>query len=171
MEAHKLFLVTGASGSGKTTAVKRFAELEPDGLEFCYFDSIGVPSNEEMIQEFGSGENWRKVNTQAWIQKIQSEYLSNIDVIFDGQMRPSFIEEVCKAGNLRSYEVILFDCDNATRTKRLIERNHAELANQQMMNWAKYLRNECKEFGYKIIDNSKMTVDEGVQALREIVGK
>jgi dephospho-CoA kinase len=171
MTTHKLFFITGASGSGKTTTIKKLEEIDLPDIKYCYFDSIGVPSPEEMIKEFGSGENWQKAKTQEWVQKIQDTMLSKADVVFDGQMRPIFIEEACKACNLASYEVILFDCNDDERKKRLIGRGHADLANEQMMNWARHLRDESSNLGYEILDNSSMTLDESVQALREIIGK
>lgn len=29
-------------------------------VAFCYFDSVGVPTKEEMEKQYGSGENWQK---------------------------------------------------------------------------------------------------------------
>jgi hypothetical protein len=35
-------------------------------INCLYFDSIGVPSPEQMIAEFGSGENWQRAKTFDW---------------------------------------------------------------------------------------------------------
>lgn len=98
----KLFFLIGASGSGKTTATK---ELERQGIahfKILYFDSIGVPSIEEMEEKYDGPEEWQKVKTAEWVQVIKREFLSNIDVLFDGQTRPSFIEKACHENGLTS---------------------------------------------------------------------
>ena len=56
---HSLFFVTGASGTGKTTVVKGLKARRPD-IVFRYFDTIGLPSQEEMAKEFGNGERWQR---------------------------------------------------------------------------------------------------------------
>jgi uridine kinase len=43
-----LVVLTGASGSGKTTLAKRIQERYPKECEVMFFDSVGVPSSEEM---------------------------------------------------------------------------------------------------------------------------
>lgn len=159
---NKIYFIIGASGAGKTTALKNIEKENPNDFDYCYFDSIGVPSNEEMIEKFGSGDNWQKINTNFWVQKMKK---STKPAILDGQTRPSFIEEACNANNVTSYEVILFDCSNEVRKQRLVERGHPELANEQMMNWAKYLRNESLPRGYKIIDNTNLTQKESKEIL------
>ncbi|WP_162292474.1 hypothetical protein [Candidatus Promineifilum breve] len=46
-----LVIVTGASGAGKMAAVRRLAASNRPGLHCYFFDSIGVPSEEEMVRE------------------------------------------------------------------------------------------------------------------------
>lgn len=53
-------VVTGASGVGKTTLVRAIEERGLEGVRCYYFDSIGVPSSEEMVARFGSGEGWQE---------------------------------------------------------------------------------------------------------------
>jgi ABC-type ATPase involved in cell division len=50
--------VTGASGVGKTTLFRELEKRHESKKEwrFLHFDSIGVPSHEDMIKRFGSGE-------------------------------------------------------------------------------------------------------------------
>ena len=48
-----IILITGASGSGKTTVLKTLESMIPVGqVAMHYFDSLGVPSLEEMIEQF-----------------------------------------------------------------------------------------------------------------------
>jgi hypothetical protein len=49
-----IIILTGASGSGKTTIAEKIAEQCPEACVFR-FDSIGVPSPEKRIAGWGSG--------------------------------------------------------------------------------------------------------------------
>ncbi len=166
---NKIFFVIGASGAGKTTTVRNVEKTNPKDFQYCYFDSVGVPSNEEMIQKFGSGENWQKETAKYWVKKIKDECLDLKPTILDGQIRPSFVEEACIENNITSYEVILFDCSDEARNQRLIDRGHSRLVNEQMMNWAKYLKEESLKRGYFIIDTSDLTQEQSKENLLKII--
>jgi dephospho-CoA kinase len=161
----KLFFLIGASGSGKTTATK---ELERRGIsrfKILYFDSIGVPSIEEMEEKYDGPEEWQKIKTIEWVQIIKRDFLPNIHVLFDGQTRPSFIENACHENGIKEFEVILFDCSDDERKRRLVTRDQANLADENMMNWAKFLRKECQNRGCLIIDNTTMQIEETASQL------
>lgn len=168
---NKLFFLIGASGSGKTTIIKIIEKKKLDNLQICYFDSVGVPSTEEMIKNYGSAEEWQKVKTIEWTQKIKKNFLSAKTVVLDGQTRPSFIEKACKENNVINYEIILFDCSDDIRKSRLTARGHPELADDRMMNWAKHLREDCDLRRIKIIDTSNLPIDECASELIGIVGR
>ena len=161
----KIFFLIGASGSGKTTATK---ELERRGLanfKILYFDSIGVPSIEEMEVKHGGPEEWQKIKTIEWVKVIKRDFLSDTHVLFDGQTRPSFIEKACHNNGIKEFEVILFDCSDEERKRRLVARGQANLADENMMNWARYLRKECQDRGYRVIDTTPMKIEEMVSQL------
>lgn len=166
---NKLFFITGASGSGKTTTIKNIQEDRTENLDFFFFDSIGVPTPEEMKNKFGSGEEWQRITTHNWVKKIKEETLTEKSALLDGQINPSFIDEACKENNLENYEVILFHCSDEKRSERLIERGHPELVNEDMNNWSKYLHEEAVKRGYKIINTTKLTPAESVNILKEII--
>lgn len=152
-----LFFLIGASGGGKTTAAKALEANKIPTLSFYYFDSIGVPSFEEMVKEYGSTDEWQRIKTIEWAQKLKND-LSSTSVVLDAQTRPSFIEEACQKANIKNYAIILFDCSDAVRKDRLTRRNQPELANEQMMNWAAYLRKECAERNAVVIDTSTLPI-------------
>ncbi len=165
-----LYFIIGSSGSGKTTAVKN---LQKEGLvdaEFFFFDSVGVPSHEEMVAKFGGGEGWQKWGTSHWVKKAK-ELLANRVVILDGQTRPSFIEEACKDEEIDDYKIILIDCSDEERTKRLIERGQPELVNDTLPTWSKYLRNECEKRNCARIDNTDFTQEQTKEALKKLLGR
>ena len=156
----KLIFVIGASGVGKTTTVKALEKAPLPNYQICYFDSIGVPSFTQMNEKYKSPEEWQRVKTIEWVKTIKETLLSHTHVILDGQTRPTFIEDACLENEITDYEVILFDCSDAARTKRLVERGHPELADQQMMNWAKYLRQESQKRNYKTINNTHLNSED-----------
>lgn len=166
--------MTGASGSGKTALVNhlRSSAATPLDLALFQFDSIGVPSPEVMVRDFGSGENWQQAKTLEWIERISRDHLQTRDVILEGQMRLSFIEEaVRRAGGgaqPSGVKIVLVDCTDAVRAHRLeVLRGQPELSNADMRNWAAYLRREAISGGHAIIDTSEMSVAEAAaQALK-----
>jgi hypothetical protein len=52
----------------------------------------------------------------------------------------------------------------------LLKRGQPELANDQMMQWARYLVAETRRIGGTIIDNDGLSVTETAAALARIVG-
>lgn len=144
MKTNNIFFIIGASGSGKTTTVKAIERMQLPDFTILYFDSIGVPSLEEMIKYYGGPEEWQKIKTAEWIGQIREKFLSSTNILFDGQTRPTFIEKGCISENIASYKVILLDCSDEERKRRLLVRSQKELADENMMNWARYLRKECE---------------------------
>ena len=165
---HRLLFLIGASGAGKTTVAKKL-EKTGTGVQVCYFDSIGVPSLEEMERDYGSGEEWQRVKTIEWIRNIKQDYLGEKDTILDAQTRPSFIQEGCKEAAVENYRIILFDCSDEVRRERLSGRGQPELATERMMEWGKYLREECQKEGCVVVDTSTLTIEQGMAALKEMV--
>src|SRR4029077_4512365 len=78
----RLIVITGASGAGKTTAAKI---LEPRLTDFAffYFDAIVVPSAEEMIKQYGSGEEWQRHKTMEWVRRLTAECLDRSRAVLD----------------------------------------------------------------------------------------
>ncbi|GAB6091681.1 nSTAND3 domain-containing NTPase [Spirochaeta dissipatitropha] len=59
-----IYFITGASGVGKTTLVANLKnQYSEKAWDFFHFDSIGVPSLEEMEEKYGSGSEWQKAMT------------------------------------------------------------------------------------------------------------
>src|SRR5215471_7493647 len=112
-------ILIGASGSGKTTIARTIASHYSDEVQVFHFGHIGVPSAQQMIAEYGSGEAWQRTKTLEWIAKLASVVTASSGVLFEGQTRPSFLAEAFAAmGNIK-YTPILIDCDDRTRARRL----------------------------------------------------
>jgi shikimate kinase len=149
----RLIVLTGASGSGKT-AIAKTVQSCCRNTDVLFFDSIGIPSLDRMIAECGSPEEWQRAKTTEWIARIAG-LPKRRNVLFEGQTRISFLLEAVSAAGIRDYRIILVDCDDAIRRRRLnADRGQPELANPKMMIWASFLRDEAKRHGCEILDTS-----------------
>jgi hypothetical protein len=122
-----------------------------------------------MINEYGSVEQWQRRRTIEWIGRIKTESLCRAPVILDGQARQAFVDEACAIAGVSHYRIILFDCEDVVREHRLIARGHPELANNQMVNWARYLRDEASRRGDPIIDTTRLTIEEAGELLSVVI--
>ena len=163
----RLVILTGASGSGKTAIAEAIKIGHPELADVLHFNSIGVPSPETMVAGWGSGEDWQRASTLAWMTRIASMSDQRRAVLFEGQMRFAFLRESVAAAAIADFSVMLIDCDDETRTRRLVSNRHQpDLANATMMNWAAYLRREAQEAGCEILDTSQAPLEASVAHVR-----
>lgn len=156
-------ILIGASGSGKTTIARAIEDRYAGSVRVQYFDRIGVPSTEQMVAEYGSSYEWQRAKTIAWMAKLAPLSRSNRKLLFEGQTRLSFLAEGAAAARGVSYLPILVDCDDNTRSQRLtMARGQPELASDDMMRWASYLRREADERGCEILDTSVLSLEDSV---------
>jgi hypothetical protein len=160
-----LVILTGASGSGKTTLARAVKQENLLNCEVVFFDSVGVPSDEEMLA-FGDGHQpggaWQRATTISWMERIAVMLRAGASVLFEGQMRIAFIQEALAITGIEGARIILVDCADATRFARLHgERNQPELANDDMMSWSGYLRDEALNTGCEILDTGGVPFEAG----------
>ena len=160
-----ILVVTGASGAGKTAAVRRLEARGRPGVRCFYFDSIGVPSEEVMKRDFGGGEGWQADATNRWISRLATETRSGDVSILDGQTRPSFVRAALAESTRIAARVVLFECAQAVRHARLGVRGHPELAEPRMDIWAGYLRGQADALKLPIVDTTSLNVDAMADAL------
>ncbi|MBE9051279.1 AAA family ATPase [Nostocales cyanobacterium LEGE 11386] len=166
-----ILFLSGASGVGKTTIVNALKAKNTNKSHFfIHFDSIGVPSLTEMIEQVDSGERWQEITTHKWIAKILKEYQKTDTVIIEGQVRLNFIEDACQNFGLTKYAIALIDCTWEVMQERLINiRQQPELVNSDMQNWANLLRKQALCKNIKIIDTSVYTLEEVLDILQNQV--
>ncbi len=162
-------VLIGAAGSGKTTIARAIAQRYPDAVQVFHFDRIGVPPVEQMIAEHGSGEGWQRAKTLEWMARLAPLSRSGRPLLLEGQTRLAFLAEGARAAGGAAYLPILLDCDDETRSRRLaLERQQPELANEEMMNWARHLRGAARRGGCEILDTSTLALE---QCIIEVVAR
>lgn len=166
-----VYFITGASGVGKTTLVaqlkKKYANMT---WPFLHFDSIGVPSVEEMEKEFGSPSGWQEAKTHEWIDRLINEYHDE-KVFLEGQVNLQFIHDGFAKHNFKNYKIILVDCDGEEMAYRLThKRGQPELLTDDMKNWLKFLRSQAHELGAPVINTSNLSEEEVLKEFENKVG-
>lgn len=164
----RLIVLIGASGSGKTAVAERLEQRPPWTGHTHYFDSIGVPSAEEMAS-YGGGEGWQRWASQEWVRRLGDMH-SPLELL-EGQTRPSsLIPALAEFPGLHA-TILLLDCTASVRRHRLVElRGQVELANPTMDAWAAYLRGQADALGLSVIDTSDLTLDEVVAKVESAAG-
>ncbi len=114
-----LLLVTGASGSGKSTMLAALGDRFPAERVTCAeFDSVGVPA--------GADTAWRHDAIERWIQHTVGEQLQGRHMILFGQVPVGELLAAPSAVRLDGIAACLLHCSPATRCERLIARGKHE---------------------------------------------
>jgi RNase adaptor protein for sRNA GlmZ degradation len=167
-----ILIVTGASGSGKTAAVRALEERRMPGVRCFYFDSIGVPLPDAMRREHGSGEQWQAWATRRWLLQLDQLDSTIRIAVLDAQTRPSFVDRAAAECLRRRVRTILLDCERGERERRLREeRGQPELITTEMALWAAYLRGQADALALTVVDTSRIDSTAVTDRLAEIVGQ
>jgi hypothetical protein len=170
MGARHILVVTGASGAGKTAAVRAIEARALAGVRCFYFDSIGVPSAEVMQRDFGGGDKWQSHATAQWLSRLDGLSIDVRVAVLDGQTRPHVVFDAAGGSSATDVHVALLDCSPETRGDRLRgPRGQPELANDRMNSWAAYLRGQADALRLPVIDTTALTVDEVADELEALI--
>lgn len=149
-----LLCITGASGAGKTTAIAAIREkIDARTLPLIEFDSLGVPTDDEMTRCWESGRAWQKMMTYHWVYTTRQIFRMRPLVILEGSFDPQYAIAACAAHRVKN-RVLMLDVDDKTRAARLAKRGQPELATPEMSKWAAYLMENTRSLGGTAIDAS-----------------
>jgi signal recognition particle receptor subunit beta len=154
--ASRIVIVTGASGVGKTATVHRLAARRIAGVSCAFFDSVGVPSPDEMPPD------WQETTTHAWIRRLAQQEAEV--AVLDGQTRPTFALRALAEVGARG-AVVLVECARAVREARLVARGHSELASHDMDAWAAYLLGQAHALELPVIDTTALDIEQATDVL------
>src|SRR5262245_30330671 len=155
-----VLVVTGASGSGKTTMVRALEARALPGVRCYYFDAVGVPAPEVLERELGSSESWQAVTTRAWLDRLATDPDGADVYVLDGQTRPSVVRSASARAGTDLVRLVLLDCAAHARHARLAgPRGQPELTNARLDRWAAYLRGQADALELPVIDTTNIGVD------------
>ena len=162
--------LTGASGAGKTTLLDVLEQqLDPTYVSFNRFDSIGIPSEEDMIKSYGSGKKWQEIKTYEWVERLVN--LPDKKLIFlEGQSEPRFFIDPLKKLNIENYIMICLHVHKDLREYRVINlRKQPELANPDMDNWAELLKKQTIDVDGVVIESEDTEMRTNIHKIAEII--
>ncbi|MCE3231064.1 MAG: uncharacterized protein K0R52_992 [Alphaproteobacteria bacterium] len=167
-----IILITGASGSGKTAALKTLEQkLSSDLASINYFDDMGIPSADEMVAKYGSGEKWQEWAIHAWIDKLVQIADKKI-AILEGSFHPEFAISRLQELGRTNYLLICLHATKAIREERLtLYRKQPELAIQDMENYAQVLKKKTVDLGGMVVDSTNRTIGEVEQEISNLIFK
>ena len=163
-----ILVVMGASGAGKTAAVRSLDARARPHVRCSYFDAIGVPSLDVMARQFGGPEGWQADATERWIARLTESTERDVVHVLEGQTRPCFVVDAAR-GRPASVTMVLLDCSPGVRQARLSQRGQPELATPRMEQWAAYLRGQAGALGLPVINTDALAIQEVVDALENHV--
>lgn len=131
-----LFLLWGASGSGKTTVLDALAPALT-GFTLHDFDEVGVPATADA--------SWRHEMAEAWVRRALGYQAEGRHLLLAGQLPFGELLACPSAPHLDGIAGCLLDCDDYTRVNRLKERGDTMAATQDMLCWAAWLRMHARD--------------------------
>jgi hypothetical protein len=140
-----LFLVFGASGSGKSLALTELRARRVRRLDVHDFDEIGVPAD--------AGRRWRQEANEAWLRSALDRQVEGTDMLLAGQTPLGELLATPSEPRLDGISACLLDCDDETRIERLQARGQASRARSEVdvdasLSWAAWMRRHAEDPGW-----------------------
>ena len=162
-----VLVVVGASGAGKSALTRGLAALGLPGVTCHHFDTLGVPTPEEIAARFGGGEAWQAWALDQWMQRLAHNDDGSALAVLDAQVRPHAALVALRQYEIGRGRVVLVDCGYAERNARLRgPRGQPELATPDMDCFAAYMRGQADALGLPVIDTTRRAESECLDELR-----
>jgi len=152
-----IIIITGASGVGKTTILKKLAKDQVEKALIYHFDYIGIPD----WSTIKDAKKWQRDTTYTWIDKlVDIARKKKVNIVFEGSTDIQFIKEGFLRNQFGNYRIVLFDCSTEIMKERLSGRGQPELYTSDMVNWLNKLRADAIAEDIDIVKTDKFSVDQ-----------
>lgn len=187
-----LFLLWGASGSGKTTVMNALRGYLPN-LPMHDFDEVDVPPDADTA--------WRQKTAEAWVRRALDYQTDGRDMLLSAQLPLGELLAAPSSPDLDGVRSCLLDCSDYERIERIRSRDGgSDRATQDMLCWAVWMRMHAREPSWcpdvitgeadpfmqwgrwsdltandsewpvQRVDSTGLTVDETARAVRQVFG-
>jgi hypothetical protein len=118
---YSLYIVTGAPGSGKSTVLKAFLELQSKYIAFDIDWLAEAASNLADKDIYSDPSTW-KPYALLWFEVLHAVYKNGQTPVFFTPNDPQDMEQYGQPAWCRDINWLLLDCDDQTRRQRLHHR-------------------------------------------------
>ncbi len=154
----KTIIITGTSGSGKTTTLNLLRE---EGFQVHDIDDKGVPKDAD--------EKWRKKRTKELLEIACINQGKGTLTILGGVIIPKEVTSCDLSDGLNIHYVFL-TLSRDLIEKRLLERGWDEKFIEQNINWSSHLKKQVlSQQNILEIDTNNNTPQEVVEKIRKLV--
>lgn len=161
-----LFVVTGASGSGKTTAALELVEMSQDYVildqDILWNDAFNAPENDH------------RVFRNTWLRMVKNIHQAGKSVVLFGSAIPRQYESCIERRYISHIHYLALVCELSELERRLVERpnwrNSGSAENlQKMLDFNKWLCENASrtEPQMTLLDTTKITVQETIKSIQE----
>jgi len=119
---YPLYLVTGAPGSGKSTALKAFLALHSQYVAFDIDWLADAASNLANKDIYSDSSTWKPYGL-LWFEVLHAIYKNSQTPVFFTPNDPHDLEQYGQPAWCSDLRWLLLDCDDQTRRERLVHRS------------------------------------------------
>ncbi len=158
----ELFIITGASGTGKSTSVSLLKKKLP--ADFLVYDY------DEILRPYDFTETWGDEVVEKMLQITSENIKNNITTVFLGLIRPHSVKEHQNKHDVHTIKLLLLDISTEERARRLKQRG-SSMSLVYGIEEHEGFRSWISEADYEnsMIDVTNLNSDEVVQKIYEWV--
>lgn len=152
----ELYIITGATGTGKSTLIPILRKNLPTTFSFYDYD--------EILRPYDHSQTWADEVTEKMMQIASDNKKKNIITIFVGLIRPYLVKKYEKKYNIHSIQFCLLDITTEERKRRLAQRKSSMSpvgGIEEHEGFRKWIKES--DYPYKVIDVTNLSPEKVVE--------